>query len=76
MKKVLVSQFVVLLVGTIFAWGNFAYELSGWLRAGYLQTGCSVGATNPFLTPCFYGALFFALALVLSIVSLKKFARQ
>ena len=72
MKKVLTSQFIVLLIGTVFAWGNFAYELSGWLKVGSCQTGCAIGATNPFLTPCFYGALFFTLAFVLSIVSLKK----
>lgn len=75
MKKILVSQFVVLLAGTIFAWGNFIYELSSWLKIGTCQTGCAVGATNPFLTPCFFGALFFTLALVISIVSLANFRK-
>ena len=74
MKNVLVSQFIILLAGTLFAWGNFGYELYNWLNTGK-QIGCAVGATNPFFTPCFFGAIFFTLAFILSIVSLKKFNR-
>jgi len=71
MKKVIVSQFIVLLIGTLFAWGNFGYELYNWLKAGNLVS-CAAGASNPFLTPCFYGAIFFTIAFILSAVSLKK----
>ena len=42
MKKVLISQFIVLLIGTVFAWGNFAYELSGGLEVRAAVTGESV----------------------------------
>ena len=28
MKKAVLSQFIVLLIGTLFAWGNFAVELN------------------------------------------------
>jgi len=72
MKKIIWWQFVVLLIGTLFAWGNFGYELYSWLETGSCQTGCSANVTNPFFTPCFFGALFFTLALILSIISLKK----
>jgi len=75
MKKILISQFIVLLVGTIFAWGNFGYELFNWLKIVSVKVGCMVGATNPFLTPCFYGALFFTLAFILSVISLKKISK-
>ena len=72
MKKVVVSQFIVLLVGTVFAWYNFGRELYDWLQFGSCQTGCAVGLINPFLTPCFYGAIFFLVALFLSTVLLRK----
>lgn len=74
MKKIIMAQFVVLLLGTIFAWGNFILELVAWLNQKPCLTGCSVGEglVNPFLTPCFYGALFFLVAFILSSVILKK----
>ena len=72
MKKVIVSQFWVLLIGTLFAWGNFGYELYVWMENNGSSVSCIPGITNPFLTPCFYGAIFFTIAFVLSVVSLKK----
>jgi hypothetical protein len=74
MKKVLVSQFIILLAGTLFAWGNFGYELYNWLQTNK-QVGCAIGASNPFFTPCFYGAIFFTVAFILSIVSLRKLSK-
>jgi hypothetical protein len=68
MKKVIKAQFIVLLIGTIFAWGNFAWELINWLNSRNCATGCAAPSTNPFLTPCFYGALFFTAAFILSVV--------
>jgi len=72
MKKIILAQFIILLAGTIFAWGNFIYELINWLNKRSCITGCVVGLVNPFLTPCFYGAIFFTIALILSALILKK----
>jgi|SaaInlLV_10m_DNA_2_1039722.scaffolds.fasta_scaffold172558_1 hypothetical protein len=79
MKKLLTSQFVILLLGTLFAWGNFLYEL--WLALGRYKPlaagaiSCSAGGSNLFLKPCFFGALFFTIAFVLSAVILKKYKK-
>lgn len=67
MKQIIVIQFVVLLAGMLFAWGNFGYELYNWLKVGK-QVGCAVGVSNPFFTPCFYGAIFFTIAFILSAI--------
>ena len=72
MKSVIIAQFVILLMGVLFAWGNFAYELYNWLNNKACTTGCAQGLANPFLTPCFYGALFFTVAFILSILLLTK----
>lgn len=74
MKKIVVSQFVVLLLGTLFAWANFSYELYNFLNNKPCDIGClaSPEVVNPFLTPCFYGALFFLIAFVHSVLLLKK----
>jgi TRAP-type C4-dicarboxylate transport system permease small subunit len=71
MKKIIVVQFCVLLCGTLFAWGNFIWELVNWLNKKACTLGCAEPGINPFLTPCFYGALFFTLAFVLSILILR-----
>ena len=70
MKKIINVQFFVLLVGTIFAWSNFILELFAWLNKQTCEIGCATtGETvNPFFTPCFYGALFFTAALILSLM--------
>jgi len=66
MKTTIIIQFFVLLGGTLFAWGNFVYELINWLNKRSCSTGCATGLANPFLTPCFYGAIFFTIAFILS----------
>ncbi|MDH4330096.1 MAG: hypothetical protein OEV93_00915 [Candidatus Moranbacteria bacterium] len=72
MKSLAQQQFYVLLFGTVFAWVNFGRELNDWLHHRACTTGCPVGMTNPFLTPCFFGALFFTIALVYSFLIFKK----
>lgn len=72
MRKIITAQFIVLLFGTLFAWFNFAQELIDWLAKRACATGCAIGLANPFLTPCFYGAIFFTIAFILSAVLLKK----
>ena len=73
MKKIIFTQFYLLLFGTLFAWTNFGIELNDWLNKRACTLGCSAGKlVNPFLTPCFYGAIFFLLAFILSILLVKK----
>lgn len=73
MRKTIVAQFIVLLLGVLFAWVNFFYELVSWLNKRACTLGCPTApGTNPFLTPCFYGALFFTAAFILSAVILRK----
>jgi hypothetical protein len=73
MKKIALAQFFVLLGGTLFAWFNFFQELIGWLGEKSCTLGCTGdGPINPFLSPCFYGAVFFTIAFILNIIILKK----
>lgn len=72
MKKIIKAQFWVLLLGTLFAWVNFTRELVAWLQLRTCPV-CTIGAnTNPFLTPCFYGAVFFTIAFVMSVMLIRK----
>jgi len=71
MRKLVIAEFVILLIGALFAWANFGYELYNYLNKQECTTGCAPGV-NPFLTPCFYGACFFLVAFILSAVMLKK----
>ena len=73
MKKIIVAQFIVLLIGTLFAWSNFVSELIKWLNGKSCTTSCAINlSSNPFISACFYGAIFFTAAFVLSAVLLKK----
>lgn len=74
MKKLILIQFYVLLFGTLFALINFSIELRDWLNYEPCSLGCAPGGqvVNPFITPCFYGALFFLTSFVLSCFILKK----
>lgn len=76
MKKTIMAQFIVLLTGTTFAWTNFYIELKDWLAGRACTVGCSANAVNPFLTPCFFGAIFFTISLILSILILRHTARE
>jgi hypothetical protein len=71
MKKTILTQFFVLLVGTLFAWYNFIVEWIAYSKSASCTIGCTAG-TNPFLSPCFGGAVFFTIALVLNLIMLKK----
>jgi hypothetical protein len=72
MRKLIAAQFIILLIGTLFAWTNFTVELIAWLKKTPCIVGCTVSTSNPFLAPCFYGALFFTAAFVLSEMLLKR----
>jgi hypothetical protein len=71
MKKIILTQFFVLLAGTLFAWFNFAKEWIAYFQKTSCTLGCAAGI-NPFLTPCFGGAIFFTIAFVLSIMLVRK----
>ncbi|MFZ5365365.1 MAG: hypothetical protein ACOZBH_04200 [Patescibacteria group bacterium] len=72
MKKLALAQFIVLILGTVFAWINFVYEFIQWRRSGSCAA-CVIGEIkNPFLSPCFYGAIFFTIAAVLSGLMVKR----
>lgn len=75
MKNILINQFIVLLIGTLFAWGNFGYEFYKWKCSNEL-VGCAIYTQNPFLTTCFYGAIFFTIAFILNIISIRKLNRK
>lgn len=76
MKKIILAQFIILLAGTIFAWINFTIEMIDWLNKRTCTLGCAPGVTNPFLTPCFYGAIFFLIAFILSSMMLKNIHKE
>jgi len=72
MNKIITAQFWILLAGALFAWVNFVREMVAWLQSRTCPV-CAIGAnTNPFLTPCFYGALFFSAAFILSVLLMMK----
>ena len=60
----------LLTAGTIFAWGNLAYEVYRYVQPQPASSAfsCPAGeaATHPLMTPCFYGALLFLASLVVS----------
>lgn len=72
MKKLIVTEFILLLAGTLFAWTNLGIEMVDWLNARTCSTGCVVGIVNPFYTPCFYGAIMFTITFIISAVIYKK----
>jgi len=63
----------LLIAGTLFAWGNFGYQLYLFYKPGAGEyIGCSgVAASHPIHTPCFYGAVFYLTALIISIIIIK-----
>lgn len=76
MRKIIKTQFFILLGGTLFAWTIFAIEVYSFFQDKECAVGCSAVAVedskNPFLTPCPYGALFFTIAFILSAIMLKN----
>lgn len=70
MEKTIMALFIILLVGTLFAWTNFVLEFMAWRKNKTCTTGCVAPGkvVNPFVTPCFYGAIFFTIAFVLSAI--------
>lgn len=67
---------LLLAAGTIFAWGNFAYEVYHFMQPQPATSAfsCPAGAVavNPLMTPCFYGALIFLTALGVSTLIIRS----
>lgn len=61
--------------GTVFAWGNFAYEVFLYSQqrpaSAFRCPPPGQVAVHPLLAPCFYGALIFLTALVISVLILR-----
>ena len=63
---------LLLVAGTLFAWGNFGYVVYRYLtERPAMPFSCPPGETvaYPLTAPCFYGALIFSAALMLSILA-------
>lgn len=77
-KKEEKKLFYLLISGTIFAWSNFGILLYHFYTALPGEgVGCSgVPAATPFATPCFYGSVLFATALVVSIIILVRDSKK
>jgi hypothetical protein len=70
----------LLSAATVFAWGNFAYEV---YRFSQPQASASAfscpkeeAVVHPLMTPCFYGALIYLSALVVSMLVLRARASR
>lgn len=64
----------MLLLGTLFAWGNFGYELYRYSQPHeglYLSCSGTVAA-HPVYTPCFVGALIYLTALTVALVGGRR----
>lgn len=70
----------LLSAGTVFAWGNFAYEVYRFSQpqASASAFSCPKEAVvvHPLMTPCFYGALIYLAAFVVSMFILRTRARR
>ncbi len=73
MKKLPQLLVVVLSVGSLFAWYTVYQDFSrfyGFYHTIFRVKNCSV--PNPVVTPCFYGAFAFVIALIWSLKNLKS----
>lgn len=65
---------ILLIASTIFAWSNFFLEMFKFYtsKAG-TQVSCSgIPTDNIFLTPCFMGSTIFLIALIISLIIIRR----
>lgn len=64
---------LLLTAGTLFAWGNFGWELWKYYRPheGPILSCSGTVMSHPVNTPCFYGALLYAFALLVAWNALR-----
>ncbi len=65
---------LLLVAGTVFAWGNFAYEtLRFYLTKNGPKVSCSgIPTDNILLTSCFYGSVIFLATLAVSLIAIRR----
>lgn len=71
--QLLIVQSALLALGALFSWVALALDYRRFFASGgrVLElSGCAVA--NPVVTPCFYGALAFAMAFAWSVVILRS----
>ena len=70
----------LLLAATLFAWGNFGYEVYRYVQPhpGATTFSCPPGEApiHPLSTPCFYGALIYLSAFVVAMLALRTRAMR
>lgn len=70
----------LLTAATVFAWGNFAYEVYRFSQPQPAASAfsCPPGEAlvHPLMTPCFYGALIYLSALVVAMLVLRARASR
>jgi hypothetical protein len=65
----------LLTAGTVFAWGNFGYEVYRFSQpqppVSAFSCAKEAALVHPLMTPCFYGAMIYLAALVVSLFILR-----
>lgn len=68
-EKLLFVQLIVLIAGTVFAWYQWIKVLTEHKRCSANPASCATCIPEkPFQSKCFYGAVFFTIALGLNIL--------
>lgn len=77
LKRKMTELFYLLIAGTIFAWGNFLWEVyKFYCIPNPVKISCSgLSTESVFNTPCFYGALIYLLAFI-TIYFYRKDSQQ
>ena len=68
-KSLLKVQVAMLAIGTVFSWFTLVVDYRRFFAAGgrvFELSGCAVA--NPLITPCFYGAMIYLTALLVSML--------
>ena len=70
----------LLAAGTVFAWGNFAYDVVRFAQPHATPSAFSCpkdeALVHPLMTPCFYGAMIYLTALLVSMLILRAHAAR
>lgn len=67
---------IFLIAGTLFGWTNFIIELCRFYIFNNPTTCSGAIGSNPFFTPCFYGACIYLLSLLSALITYGKLRRN